>query len=82
MIKKIYILIFFVFLSNAYAENINCNNFKKTTSDYLKCKANILKQKTISSANKMANETKNYQDKEWDKGKKQINKIKKKIIKK
>ena len=81
MINKIYILIFLLTLSNAHAEEVSCNNFKKSTIDYLKCKSNDLKKKTISSTTKMINETKTYQDKEWKKEKKKINKVKKKLLK-
>ncbi len=79
--KKIFIIIIFSFLNANFAntsEN-DCNEFKKYSSDYFRCKTEILKQKTISTGKNIFNETKEYQKKQWSDGKKQIENTKKNI---
>tara|TARA_B100001057_G_scaffold489055_1_gene574577 strand:+ start:269 stop:559 length:291 start_codon:yes stop_codon:yes gene_type:complete len=80
--KKNKIIIFFSFLfilsiNNSFADN--CEEFKKFSVEYLKCKGNSVKDKTISVGKNIIKDTKDYQDKEWSEGKKKINKAKDKI---
>ena len=83
MIKKLFFL-FFVFLnfySISLANTNICNEFKKFSVEYLKCKGNIIKDKTISTGQNIIKDTKDYQNKEWSKEKGKIDKIKKEINK-
>ena len=58
----------------------NCKDLKKFTVEYVKCKANLAKNKTIFASKNFINETKDYQKKEWSKEKKKIIKTKENII--
>ncbi len=72
-------LFFFNLKSNSIAVNKQCDEFKKLSVDYLKCKGNLIKEKTISKGQNVIQDTKDYQNKEWSKDKKKINKAKDKI---
>ena len=72
-------LFFFNLKSNSIAVNKQCDEFKKLSVDYLKCKGNLIKEKTISKGQNVIQDTKDYQNKEWSKDKKNINKEKDKI---
>jgi len=63
---------------NTIAEEVNCKDFKKFSVNYLKCKAELIKDKTISLSKNIVEDTKSYQKKEWSEGKKKANEIKKK----
>ena len=82
MIKKIIIINFFTLLLNNFAlsNETSCDNFKKLSVDYVKCKASLVKDKTISVGKNFVEETKDYQKKEWSDEKKKVDKIKKKVI--
>ena len=45
----------------------------------MKCKANSMKNKTISAGKNLIEDTKDYQKKEWSDEKKKLNKVKDKI---
>ena len=71
MIKKV--LIGFIFIlsinSNVYSSE-NCNNFKKFSINYMKCKANSVKNNAVSAGKNFIKDTKEFQNKEWSKEKK------------
>ena len=48
---------------------------------YLKCKGNLIKDKTISTGKNIIEDTKKYQSEEWSEEKKKIEKAKDKINK-
>ena len=86
-------IIFFIFLilitidSSSFANNKDCEEFKKFSVKYFKCKGNIVKDKTISTGQNIIKDTKDYQNKEWseekekiDKAKDKVNKAKEKIL--
>jgi len=82
--KKIFYLSILILLSfNAYspAENNNCSEFNKFSVEYLKCKGNLIKDKTISTGKNIVEDTKKYQNEEWSEEKKKIEKAKDKINK-
>ncbi|MDC3028629.1 hypothetical protein OA177_01775 [Candidatus Pelagibacter sp.] len=82
--KKIFFLSILILLSfNAYspAENNNCSEFNKFSVEYLKCKGNLIKDKTISTGKNIVEDTKKYQNEEWSEEKKKIEKAKDKINK-
>ena len=82
MIKKIYIIIIFIFgVYNTGYSKENCNEFKKLSLNFMKCKANTAKKKAISVGTNFIKDTKNFQDKEWSEEKEKVNDVKKKIIK-
>ena len=88
--KKIFFLIFlFLFNINnySYADSNKCNELKKFSVEYFKCKGNIIKDKTISAGQNIIKDTKDYQNNEWsdekkkmDKAKEKINKAKEKVL--
>ena len=82
--KKIIFLTTLLFINiNSYssANSNDCKEFKKFSVDYFKCKANIVKEKTITTGKNIVEDTKDYQKKEWSKEKKKMNKVKEKINK-
>ena len=82
--KKIsFLTILFLLSFNTYslAENNNCSEFNKFSVEYLKCKGNLIKNKTISTGKNIVEDTKKYQNEEWSKEKKKIEKAKDKINK-
>ena len=80
-------IIFFIILfllnlnSICFANNNDCKKFKKFSVEYVKCKGNIVKDKTISAGQNIIKDTKNYQNKEWSGEKEKMNKVKDKINK-
>ncbi len=71
--KKIFflsILFFFNKETMSFAEIADCNEFKKFSVEYIKCKGNLVKDKTISTAQNIIKDTKDYQNKEWSEEKK------------
>lgn len=81
MIKKIFLTLFLINLSTQFAHpnEINCDDFKKFSVNRMKCKADLMKKKTISVGKNFIKDTKDYQKKEWSEEKKKINDIKKKF---
>ena len=65
-----------------YYNELNCNEFKKLSSNYMKCKANLIKDKTVSAGKNFIDDTKNYQNKEWSDEKSKLNSLKEKITEK
>ena len=67
MKKKIFIFITFLFCFNSYSfsNELNCNEFKKLSINYMKCKANSVKKKAISKTKNFVDDTKSFQKKEW-----------------
>ena len=81
--KKIFflsILFFFNKETMSFAEIADCNEFKKFSVEYIKCKGNLVKDKTISAAQNIIKDTKDYQNKEWSEEKSKMNKAKEKIL--
>ena len=77
--KKIFFFIFLFMINynhNSFANNNNCNEFKKFSVEYLKCKGNMIKDKTISTGQNIIKDTKDYQNKKWSKEKEKIDKAK------
>jgi len=82
MIKKVLIsFIFILSINNNVYSSENCNNFKKFSINYMKCKASSAKNKAVSAGKNFINDTKEFQDKAWSDEKKKINKIKEKVFK-
>ena len=83
MSKKIILLILFL-LSNSsqivFASVSDCSEFKKFSSEYFKCKVNLIKEKAISTSKDIIKDTKDYQNQEWSKEKEKILKTKEKIL--
>ena len=82
--KKIFFLtILFLLNFNTYslAENDNCSEFNKFSVEFLKCKGNLIKDKTISTGKNIIEDTKKYQSEEWSEEKKKIENAKDKINK-
>ena len=82
--KKIsFLTILFLLSFNTYslAENNNCSEFNKFSVEYLKCKGNLIKDKTISTGKNIVEDTKKYQSEELSEEKKKIEKPKDKINK-
>ena len=84
MKKKIFIFITFLFCFNSYSfsNELNCNEFKKFSVNYMKCKANVIKNKTISGSKNFIDDTKNFQKKEWSDEKSKLNNLKEKVTEK
>ena len=88
--KKITLIIIIILLNftiKVFANEINCNDFKKFSVEYLKCKGNLIKNKTISGSKNIIKDTKEYQNNEWseekkkiDEAKKKVNEVKKKVL--
>ena len=83
MKKIIFITTFFLINLNfnSFADTNDCNEFKKFSVEYFKCKGNIAKDKTISAGQNIIKDTKDYQNKEWSEEKNKMNKAKEKINK-
>ena len=82
--KKIIFLITLFFLNMnfySFASSNDCEEFKKFSVNYFKCKGNIIKEKTVNLGQNIIKDTKNYQKKEWSEEKKKMDKAKEKINK-
>ena len=66
----------------SYGNEINCYEFDKFSAEFLKCKANILKNKTITTGQNFVEDVKDYQKKEWSEEKEKVNKLKEKVLEK
>ena len=68
-------IIFIVFLfslsfnSYSFSNEIDCSELKKLSVDYMKCKANSVKNTAISKTKNFVDDTKSFQKKEWSKEK-------------
>tara|TARA_A100001015_G_scaffold295218_1_gene373967 strand:- start:503 stop:778 length:276 start_codon:yes stop_codon:yes gene_type:complete len=91
MKKLIYAITFILlnFSNNVFAEETHCNEFKKFSMEFFKCKGNLLKDKSISVGQNIVKNTKDYQEKEWnsekkklENAKKKVNEVKKKVLEK
>ena len=92
--KKVFIytiILFFTFTFKVLSDDKQCDDFKKYSVDYMKCKTNQLKIKTLETGKKIKDktvktgkniikDTKEYQSKEWSEEKKKIDKIKEKVF--
>jgi len=65
----IFIMVLFSLSFNTYSfsNEIDCNEFKKLSVNYMKCKVNSVKNKAISKTKNFVDDTKSYQKKEWSK---------------
>ena len=81
--KIIFFIILFLLNLNSicFANNNDCKKFKKFSVEYVKCKGNIVKDKTISAGQNIIKDTKDYQNKEWSEEKDKLLKTKEKIDK-
>ena len=70
------------FNTYSFSNEINCDEFKKFSISYMTCKANLMKNKTLSSGKNFLEDTKNYQNKEWSKEKDKLNDLKEKVMEK
>ena len=57
------------FNTYSFSNEINCDEFKKFSISYMTCKANLMKNKTLSGGKNFLEDTKNYQNKKWSKEK-------------
>tara|TARA_E500000178_G_scaffold301894_1_gene311065 strand:- start:2617 stop:2835 length:219 start_codon:yes stop_codon:yes gene_type:complete len=67
----IFIAILFCLNFNTYSfsNEVDCGEFKKFSVDYMKCKANLIKNKAVSKSKNFVDDTKSFQKKEWSKEK-------------
>ena len=84
MKKIVFIIITLLFYLNSYSfsDELNCNEFKKFSVSYMKCKANLIKDKTVSAGKNFIDDTKNYQNKEWSDEKTKLDNLKEKVTEK
>ena len=75
--------VFIIISQNTFslAAQNDCNEFKKFSMEYFKCKGNIIKEKTISAGQNIIKDTKDFQNKEWSEEKDKLLKTKEKIDK-
>ena len=57
------------FNTYSFSNEINCDEFKKFSISHITCKANLMKNKTLSGGKNFLEDTKNYQNKKWSKEK-------------
>ena len=70
------------FSTYSFSNEVDCGEFKKLTISYMSCKANLIKNKTVSVGKNFVEETKSYQKKEWSKEKEKLKNLKEKILEK
>ena len=82
MIKKSFFTFVFllIFYNISNSAELNCNNFKKFSLNYMKCKSSLIKNKTLTAGENFMKDTKNYQKKEWSEEKSKVKDVKKKIL--
>ena len=82
MKKNLFLIVLFIFGINniVYSNEIKCDQFNKFSGEYIKCKANLIKDKTKTIGKNILNDTKEYQEKEWTDEKDKINQTKKKVL--
>ena len=71
MKNTIFIVILFCFNFNTYSfsNEVDCTEFKKFSVDYMKCKANLIKNKAVSKSKNFVDDTKSFQKKSGQKKK-------------
>ena len=79
-----FIIIIFCLNFNTYSfsNEVNCDEFKKFSINFMTCKANLMKNKTLSGGKNFLKDTKDYQNKEWSKEKNKLNDLKEKVLEK
>ena len=79
--KNFLILVFSIFGLTFQINAIekDCQNVKKFTVKYMNCKANLIKDNTISGSKNIIKDTKDYQKKVFTGEKQKINKVKRKF---
>ena len=70
------------FNTYSFSNEVDCDQFKKLTINYMSCKANLIKNKTVSVGKNFVEDTKKYQKKEWSKEKGKLKNLKEKILEK
>ena len=70
------------FNTYSFSDEVNCDEFKKFSISYMSCKANLIKNKTVSVSKNFVEDTKSYQKKEWSKEKEKLKNLKEKILEK
>jgi len=83
MIKKIFLVLVLVIGFNnniAFSVELKCEKFKKFSIEYMKCKTNSLKNKSISAGKNFLGDTKEFQKKTWSEEKKKWIKVKEKVL--
>ena len=75
-------LFYLNFNTYSFSNEINCDEFKKFSISYMSCKANLIKNKTVSVGQNFVEDTKSYQKKEWSKEKRKLKNLKEKILEK
>ena len=68
------------FINPSHSNELNCDEYNKLSVAYMKCKASLLKNKTIKAGENFVKDTKDYQEKEWSEEKEKVKNIKKKVI--
>ena len=83
MKNKVFLIIFFSIILNnfSYSNETNCNEFKKFSINFMKCKSNKIKNRSVSFGKNLIEDTKDYQKKEWYEEKENFKKLKKKVLK-
>ena len=83
--KKL-ILITAIFCLNfntySFSNEVICDELKKFSINYISCKANLIKNRTVSVGQNFVEDTKSYQKKEWSKEKEKLKNLKEKILEK
>ena len=72
MIQKIFLFLILVigFNNLASSEDLKCDQIKKFSTKYMKCKAYSLKNKSVSVGENFVKDTKEFQKKTWSEEKK------------
>ena len=70
------------FNTYSLSNEISCDEFKKFSISYMSCKANLIKDKTVSVGKNFVEDTKSYQKKEWSKEKEKLKNLKEKVLEK
>ena len=70
------------FNTYSFSNEVDCDQFKKLTINYMSCKANLIKNKTVSVGKNFVEDTKSYQKKEWSKEKEKLKNLKEKVLEK
>ena len=78
----IFITFLFSFNNNSFSNELVCNEFKKLSVNYMKCKASLIKDKTVSAGKNFIDDTKNYQNKAWSDEKNKLKNLREKLTEK
>tara|TARA_B100001057_G_C22688721_1_gene886870 strand:+ start:63 stop:317 length:255 start_codon:yes stop_codon:yes gene_type:complete len=70
------------FNTYSFSNEVNCDQFKKLSISYMTCKANLIKNNTISVGKNFVEDTKDYQKNEWTEEKNKLNDLKEKVLEK